>query len=202
MLRFLVLICFMVWMPFSGNAQDTLAGKQVRIISKDTVQLNIPKGKFQPKPTKALVYSLIIPGAGQIYNRDWWKLPLVYGALGGVGYLVQQNYKEYRRYDKARDLYLEGKPNEFSHLNPNESSLRAARDYYRSNFELSCLGLGVLYALQAIEAYTAAHLKSFDVSDDLSFHPYFEHTVTGPAVGISYTRGFSKTAPLSHRIQF
>lgn len=178
-------VFFFLFIPLILSAQDSLRVIQGQKSSKDTSRIVAVKGKFKPNPKRALIYSLVLPGSGQIYNRDWWKLPLVYGAIGGMGYLVQQNYHEYKRYKTARELLLEGKPHEFSSQNPSESSLRAARDYYRSNFEMSCLGLGVIYALQGIEAYVAAHLKNFDVSEDLGLTPFMGNSVVGPYIGLN-----------------
>jgi hypothetical protein len=144
----------------------------------------------------------VLPGSGQIYNRDWWKTPLVYGALAGTGYLVKINYDEYQRYKTARALLIEGKPNEFSALNPTESALRAARDYYRSNFELSCVALGVVYILQGIEAYTAAHLKNFDISEDLSLSPYIGNSSIGTYYGLSFNQDLGRKSQKIGVIQF
>ena len=189
MMKHLVCILFII-VPFFLLAQDSTQISPTTVILKDTANISLPKRKFQPNPKKALLYALILPGAGQIYNRDWWKLPLVYGAIAGTGFLVQQNYSEYKRYKTARELLLEGKPHEFSSQNPSESTLRAARDYYRSNFEMSCLGLGIVYALQGIEAYVAAHLKNFDVSEDLGFTPYIGNSPVGPYYGLNLNKQF------------
>ena len=188
----IVVCCFLLILSIKLSAQDSTKVDQAKVIIKDSLHVTVPKQKFQPKPQKALLLALALPGAGQIYNRDWWKLPLVYGALAGVGYLVQQNYSEYRRYKTARELLLEGKPHEFSDQNPSESTLKAARDYYRSNFEMSCLGLGVVYILQGIEAYVAAHLKNFDVSEDLGLTPFMGNSPIGPYYGLSIAKPFEK----------
>ncbi len=141
--------------------------------------------KHFPSPKKALIFSLVIPGAGQVYNGDWWKVPIIYGAMGGMYYLVHFNYTNYNRYKVARDLLLENKPNEFP--GASEASIRAVRDFYRSNFELSCVGLGVTYILQAIEAFVAAHLKTFDVDEDLGFKSYYNQSAIGPVYGFTLT---------------
>lgn len=150
----------------------------------------IHPGKHTPSPKKALLLSLVLPGAGQIYNKDWWKLPIVYGAIGGMAYAVNFNYKEYKRYKIAREQILEGKPNEFP--GASEESIKAVRDYYRKGFELSCVGLGFVYLMQAIEAFVDAHLSTFDVDDDLGFKSYIDQTRIGPVYGLGFTYQLSK----------
>ena len=146
--------------------------------------------KRAPSPKKALLLSLALPGTGQIYNGDWWKAPIVYGAIGGMYYFVHFNYTEYKRYSVARDLLLENKPNEFP--GASEASIRAVRDYYRSNLELSCVGLGLVYILQGVEAFVAAHLKTFDVNEDLGFKSSINNSAIGPVYGFSVTYSLSK----------
>jgi len=166
-----------------------------QVIQKDTlntlkVNETLTIIKRVPSPKRALLYSLVIPGAGQVYNGDWWKVPIIYGAMGGMYYLVHFNYTEYNRYKTARDLLLENQPNEFP--GASEASIRSVRDFYRSNFELSCVGLGVAYILQGIEAFVAAHLKTFDVDDDLSFKSYIDQSAIGPVYGFSFKYPLSK----------
>ena len=125
-----------------------------------------------PNPRKAAFLSLALPGAGQAYNKSWWKIPIVYGALGGMTWVEVQNVKQYRKLRDNYILLVDGDDN----TNPTESpynqidktSMKAYRDQWRKYVEQTSLGLGLIYLLAAADAFVDAHLKSFDVSDDLS----------------------------------
>jgi hypothetical protein len=129
-------------------------------------------------PKKAAIRSALLPGLGQIYNKKYWKLPIVYGALGtcaGVFFFNLGNYNDTRfaykvkynmrvlRTDSA--LYVNVKP----YLKPlSEESLRFYRNQYRRDIDYSALFFLILWGLNVVDATVDAHLKSFDVSPDLS----------------------------------
>ena len=132
-------------------------------------------------PRKAIIRSAIIPGWGQIYNKKYWKLPLVYGALGATGYVFFDNIKIYKdsrfaykaKYkaslpvDQGRDStdYFKIKP---EYLIYSLESLRANRDQFRKYIDYSVLFFVFFWGLNVVDAAVDAHLKSFDVSPDLS----------------------------------
>jgi hypothetical protein len=122
-----------------------------------------------PEPKKALLLS-IIPGGGQAYNKRWWKLPIVYGALGGMVYLVDFNSTEYLFYKRAYRRAARGLPHDLTGRGglDNVSVLKRYRDDADRNTQLSYIGFFAVYAMAGIEAFVDAHLVSFDVSDDLS----------------------------------
>lgn len=144
--------------------------------------LNLEPVPFKPNPTKAVLYSAACPGLGQIYNRKYWKLPIVYGGFLGVVYAVSWNGGYYDDYKQAyRDLAL-GTGNSWENFYPDvgdiESDpnrkqqlldrLRRNKDYFRRNRDLAILvGVG-LYALCMIDAYVDAQLYDFNMSQDLS----------------------------------
>lgn len=185
-----IVLLFIVIIPFFLFGQDSISVLKPDFTKEQNTK--VLKPKFNPNPNRALIFSLILPGAGQVYNGQWWKVPIVYAALGGTAFLVKQNYDEYTRYKVARELLLEGKPNEFSALNPSETALRAARDYYRSNFELSTVALGLVYILQGIEAYVGAHLKSFDIKDDLGISPIIDRVGPSQYIGLNISRNINE----------
>ena len=126
------------------------------------------KQPFKPNPTKAVLFSLV-PGMGQIYNRKYWKLPIVYGAFMGCLYAITWNNRNYQDYSDAyRDLVYDQTnkvPQEEWHQTWQNMSSRDPADLYKdSNFQTT---LGV-YALSMIDAYVDAHLFDFDISPDLS----------------------------------
>ncbi|WP_051718779.1 DUF5683 domain-containing protein [Hymenobacter sp. IS2118] len=134
------------------------------------------------RPGKAALLSALLPGAGQIYNRRWWKLPLVYGALGGVIYGEVFYQTRYRQYADASNL-LKDEASKPDGLRPGSDALDlpvrqertiAAIDngvqFYRGNRDIFLLYIGIAYGLQIVDALVDAHLKDFDVSEDLSLH--------------------------------
>ena len=134
--------------------------------------------KTYPDPKMVLRRSLIIPGWGQVTNKQTWKVPIVYGLLGGLTYYsiyLHKNYHDYRAafYNLNPDTPDDNKfgptPGYISE-NANLSSLRETRNYYRNRRDLVYVFIGLSYALNAIDAYVFAHLRPFDVSDDLSMN--------------------------------
>lgn len=139
------------------------------------------KGRFKanwkkpyPNPVRAGIYALVIPGAGQIYNKRYWKLPLVWGAVGGVIYAIDYNTSQKNRFEIAYGQRILAERNsmepfdEFAGIISSSSGIKRFRDQAEKNRELSYVGFVAVYALQALEAYVDAHLKNFDISDDLS----------------------------------
>lgn len=111
-----------------------------------------------PVPNRAALYSVLLPGAGQLYNRDWWKAPIVWAGVGTAVYFIQYNHREFSRYRGLTETAEE----------PLRLQYRALRDYHRRNRDFTILLTAVGYALVAVEAYVDAHLYYFDVSDNLS----------------------------------
>ncbi len=139
---------------------------------------------FKPCPNKALWRAAIFPGLGQIYNRKYWKLPIVYGGFMALTYAVTWNNKYYTDYSIAyRDL-MDSNPETNSYLNflppgSDESSyskewlrstFKRKNDYYRRSRDLSIIGMLGVYLVSILDAYVDAQLYDFDVSPDLSLH--------------------------------
>ncbi len=129
-----------------------------------------------PNPKAVLRRSLIIPGWGQITNKQVWKVPLVYGLIGGLSYYSVYLTKQYHDYRAAyynsfatnTDLKFGSTPNYLE--GANTSSLKSNRNFLRNRRDFIYVTIGLAYALNAIDAYVFAHLRSFDVSDDLSMN--------------------------------
>ena len=125
----------------------------------------------EPRPVKALIFSGVLPGLGQAYNDSDWKIPLIYAGLGTAATVVVFNQDNYRRFQTALELRLDGDPttvDEFAALGISPQVLRNNRDDYRGDTERAYIAVGIIYLLQALEAYVDAHLQDFSVSDDLS----------------------------------
>jgi hypothetical protein len=112
-------------------------------------------------------YWAIIPGGGQIYNKRWWKLPIVYGLLGGAGYLVTNNALQMRDYNKALDTRFSGGIDPYAGF-LSDQQLIANRNFYRRNLQLTAVGFVALWGLSVIDAVVDAHLRTFDINDNLS----------------------------------
>lgn len=152
------------------------------------------KHPYQPNPKKSALYSAIFPGIGQINNREYWKVPVVYVGVGVATYFLINNTREYRRYRKA---YVErlGNPNyqdEFSELYPNNPNLPALlksnQDTYKKWLDMTYLYTGVGYILQIIDALAFAHLKNFDISKDISLR--LEPVAIPGGVGVGFVARF------------
>lgn len=167
--------------------QDTSRHAGVKTVhsTKDTAVLKVKKenwaGKFfksdYPSPKKAVIFSLILPGSGQFYNKKYWKIPIVYAGFY-VGYrLIAFNQENYNFYRDAYYNRVNGLPDQINNVNINTSSIKRVRDAYRKQLQQSYLFTVAWYLLTGIDAFVDAHLASFDVGDDLTFHinPVFDY---------------------------
>lgn len=139
---------------------------------------------WKPDPKRALWLALVLPGAGQIYNRKYWKLPIFYGGFVGCAYALRWNNMMYRDYSQAYLDIMDNDPNtqsynQFLHLGTkiDESNMsrwqeifRQRKDRYRRWRDLSFFVMVGVYALSVIDAYVDASLSEFDISPDLSLH--------------------------------
>lgn len=137
---------------------------------------------WAPNPKRALWLAIVLPGAGQIYNRKYWKLPIVYGGFVGCLYAMRWNNQMYRDYSQAYMDLMDNDPNtqsynQFLHLGNTiteenksryENLFKKRKDYYRKYRDLSIFALIGVYALSVIDAYVDASLSQFDISEDLS----------------------------------
>ncbi|UEG48640.1 DUF5683 domain-containing protein [Ferruginibacter lapsinanis] len=156
--------CFFSLLSFSQTKKDST----IAIVKKipDTT-----KNKFNPRT--ATIRSAIIPGWGQIYNKKYWKLPLVYGALGTTAGVFSYNVKNYNRLKKAYILKTDNDPSNDGQVyvkfqNLSAESIRSYRNEFRQNVDYSVLFFVIFWGLNVVDATVDAHLKAFDVNDDLS----------------------------------
>lgn len=121
-------------------------------------------------PAKAAFYSAVVPGLGQIYNKKYWKLPLVYGAIGTSLYFYIDSNKKYHQFRDEYKRRLEGYTSEdYAYLD--DSRLIAAQKFYQRNRDLSSLFVVGFYVLNIIDANVDAALMQFNVDDRLSIKP-------------------------------
>ncbi len=126
-------------------------------------------------PRKASIYSAVVPGLGQIYNKKYYKLPFVYGGIGTMGYLIYFNRNEYHKFRDAYN-FVQSNPgddvepvNEYvTQFNSDASALQSRRNQYRKGMEKWSIYMALFYIVQIVDATVDAHLMDYDVSDDLS----------------------------------
>ncbi len=147
-------------------------------------QLVVEEPAYKPydplSPARAAFYSAVLPGLGQAYNGKYWKIPIVYTALGVGVYFYFRNDDQYDRYRDAYKSRLAGKTtDEFSDENGtpiiSTQGLIEAQRLYQRNKEISVLVTLGLYALNIIDANVDAHLQQFNVSEDLSLKPALDY---------------------------
>ena len=162
-------------------------------------------------PRKAIIRSAIIPGWGQIYNKKYWKLPLVYGALGATAYIFFDNIQVYRDSRFAYKAKYKASLPPYDPLNPRPGpyrdstdyhkikeeylpysleSLRQNRNQFRKYIDYSVLFFVFFWGLNVVDAAVDAHLKSFDVSPDLSFRIKPGYSEMAGTKGISLILAF------------
>lgn len=123
-----------------------------------------------PSPKKAALLA-IVPGMGQVYNKKWWKLPIVYGAFTGLYFSIKFNRDNYNTFQTAYLAEVNGETHEFVGTQlDNANTLKTLRDGYDKNLQLSYIGGVLVYLLQGVDAFVDAHLLSFDVDEDLSIN--------------------------------
>ena len=173
------------------------------IAQKNTIalkkkQLQFDNNKYNPlSPSKAAFYSAIFPGGGQIYNKKYWKAPIVWAAIGTSAYYYFENKDGYNRYRTAFKLRKQGLRDEFTDENGNTlisiDGLENAQKVLRKNRDLSLLTGVLLYVLQIVEASVNAHLLQFDTDDSLSLKPMVypdPFLMEAPKVGLTLKYSF------------
>ena len=160
------------------------------IIAKDTIKESKTIIYDPLRPSKAAFYSAIVPGLGQAYNKKYWKIPIVYGAIGTSMYFYLSNNKKYHSYRDAYKQRLQGLPDEYDYLD-NDRLIRAQR-FYQRNRDLSLLVSIGFYVLNIVDANVDAHLLQFNVNDNLTILPDLQQNdfSTRPNLGLSLNYKF------------
>jgi hypothetical protein len=185
-----------------ANGQVVTEGPDsVRVPVADT--LNVGHGFFLSKwdkPAKAALLSAALPGLGQVYNKSYWKLPIIYATGAVLGYFLIDNNTKYQDYRKALILRVDNDSTTIDKFVDDPilgayrgqiavDNLRLRRDYYRRNRDLTILLSIAAYGLNIAEAYVHAHLKEFDVSEDLSLQiqPNIMHLPANQGLAPAFT---------------
>ncbi|SDS21112.1 hypothetical protein SAMN05216503_2335 [Polaribacter sp. KT25b] len=156
------------------------------------------EGIYDPlAPSKAAFYSAIFPGMGQLYNKKYWKVPIVWAALAIPTYYYQINNRDYKRYRTAYKLRKNGLQDEFTDDDGVSSvsltTLETAQEQLSENRDMSLLSGVIIYILQIVEASVNAHLLQFNTDDNLSFKPAMimdPIRIQTPSVGLTIKYSF------------
>lgn len=162
-----------------------LFGQELNIDSTKITEVPVNAEKVH-SPKRATIYSAILPGLGQAYNKKYWKIPIIYAGFGTIGYFIGWNNKYYNTYklaysdltddDETTDSYLDLEATQYYDLenstdyNNFKSGLSKQQDYYRRNRDLLIISIVGFYGLNLIDASVDAHLFDFDISEDLSLN--------------------------------
>lgn len=172
LLKYIIFLLIFVLFSFkSGSAQKTVS---------DT--------SLHHSPTLASLLSTVVPGAGQVYNKKYWKLPIIYGIGGYLTYAALHNSKEYNRFKTAYLYATDDDPtttDEFNGDIPDEQ-LQYYKDTYRHQRDLNIIGIMAIYIMNIVDASVDAHFFNYDISDDLSLQitPY-SAPIGNMAMGVS-----------------
>ena len=180
-------VLFLFWSCYSGQAQNT--------DFKVKIDTTFQSTEIDPlSPAKAAFYSAVLPGLGQAYNKKYWKIPIVYAAIGTGVYFYLDNRNVLKRYQTAYKQRIAGYPDEFDGVDPNPyvstDGLIRAQDVLTKNRDLALFITIGLYALNIIEANVDAHLDDKAFNTNLSLRPSFyinpidNNLVTG--INLSY----------------
>ncbi len=160
-IRSILFLLSFLW-SLNGNSQpdDTLS------IIIDTADV-VPSREVTHSPRKASIYSSVLPGLGQIYNKKYWKVPIVYAGFAGLGYGVYYNATGYEDYKKTYKYMVENGLDEYEGQSFRE--VEWYKNTHRRYRDLYVIMTAGFYVLQVIDATVDAHLFDYDISDDLSF---------------------------------
>ena len=161
-------------------------GQELVVDSTKIVEMNEQQDQRVHSPQKASIYSAVLPGLGQAYNKKYWKIPLIYAGFGTLGYFIHWNNSNYRTMKQAYVDFTDKNPETnsyrdlegaqyFDFTNPSDSlnfktALGKQQDYYHRNRDLLIIFTFAFYGLNIIDASVDAHFFDFDISEDLSLN--------------------------------
>ena len=184
---------------FFGFAFHALAQDEPILIT-DTAALNeqvedaeLFEEVSELDPQRAALLSALIPGAGQIYNKQYWKVPLVWAGMFTFAHFISYNNRVYHGLRNAAVLTASGQTNPYQSIIQSESALVRNRDNFRRNRDLLIITGTAFYILQIVDAHVSAHLEEFKVNDQLAIgiEPSIQSTpLFSQALGLSFVLKF------------
>jgi len=166
-----LLFVFLIISCFAANrsiAQSTFLDS-ARVAASDTLFL---KKERKHSPTTATLLSTAIPGLGQVYNKKYWKVPIVYAAIGIPLYFAITNHRQFNKYKTAYGIRIDGDELTVDEFDGrlSEDNLKTNIDYYQRNRDLAGIFVGLFYVFNIVDAAVDAHLFNFPKNDNLSFN--------------------------------
>ncbi len=164
------ILVFFLFIFFQSRAQFEVDSSFLNMT--DTTQFFQSKSTLDP--SKAALYSAILPGLGQAYNRQLWKVPIIYGGVIAFAHFINYNHEIYNQFRSAEIAIFDNRPETVNPLEAvapgrfSDQSIRRNRELFRRNRDFLIILAGAMYLLQIAEAHIAAHLKEFDVNESLS----------------------------------
>ena len=164
-------------MPFSLRLQTWMTIGLITLASfrGSTQEMPLKAGEEPLKHSisRAAIFSAVLPGLGQAYNKKYWKIPVIYVGFGAITYFIVSNNNEYSQFKEAYIYTANGEtyPIDNPYVSKyTQAQLKEAMDYYRRNRDLSYILGGLWYTLNILEAYVDAHFFDYDISEDLTMH--------------------------------
>ncbi len=191
---YIVLFCLMFTTIVSGQEDELIVEKDSTVRTQR--KITSFKGIDPLSPSRAAFYSAVLPGLGQMYNKKYWKVPIVWAAVGTGVYFYVDNDKEFKRYRTAFKRRRAGLPDEFTNSEGvalvNDDGLVRAQEVLKKNRDLSLFITIGLYALNILEANVDAHLPDKALDKNLSLRPsMFTETYTNrPMMGFTLNFNF------------
>lgn len=201
-----LLVSVIVTSLYAQNDKEQLANMSVMdtsikiktdttIVAKEAVPLTDSMLRLKHDPAKATRRSAIIPGWGQAYNKQYWKIPIVYAAIGITAGTFVYNNKWYKKTRDAYTIVINEDTANYDQIDPKlqglidyPESLQFYRNDFRRSRDYSVIFFLLAWGLNVVDATVFGHLKEFDVSDDLSMHvkPTFDLSTKTPGLGIAF----------------
>lgn len=168
-MRFIFSIYFVISIICCVEAQQPYSDDYKLSIDSSISKNRVKEKRSWSNPKKATIFALALPGSGQIYNKKYLKAGIVYGGFVGLAYMYDFNRDSLSKYQTIYAAKIDGDTTTIDlYPNRSEAAVKSDRDFHRKYRDLSLIGFVVLYALQAIDANVDAHLKEFNLNDDLS----------------------------------
>lgn len=192
--------------PTPDTVQQHLNASTSNVTMQQEIKVKVPKSRRPHNPRTATIMSACLPGLGQVYNGKWWKVPIVYAGLGGLGYMAYDNRHQYNCYLEAYKYSTDPSsvpdPTEYTLTLTQKygaQQLQTYKEKYRHDFELFTILTVAWYAVNIVDACVDGHLYTYDISDDLSLS--VQPMPTNPT-GTLFPAPLSALAGISFNLSF
>ena len=188
-MKFRCILVLLVFIALRSAAQEADTTKISNL--NDSAKTRPDKKKLYSRPRTATIMSMCLPGLGQVYNRKIWKVPVIYAGLGGFGYMFYAYNSQYTDISKNLRYEYDDNAETVNTSGYTGEQLQDLKVIPHKRRDLAIIGLGIVYVLNIIDANVDAHLKTFDVSDDLSLQLDPWQTIGVQGSGKRIFTGFS-----------